>query len=228
VTAARSSVRVLALLALAACVSACATTDADGCPNEQCRAKLNAVKARLADEDAARAHETAVAEACARAEARPAGVDPAYVRSCHLKRWQQSGIVCIDKRIGERVIEVTCEVPVRGGPPDLATASEMIQKRAAVAALAAGHAYLVLAGEEQPVVNFANAARYASCEATGPLGLTSDCHTVSAPIAVSATVRRHYELLTETEAAARRSPAVPAARQPQSASQVAQAYAGLP
>jgi hypothetical protein len=219
----------MVLLALAASLTSCATTsDADGCPNEQCREKLAATKARLDAEDAVRARQTAAAEACARAEARPAGVDPAYVRDCRLKRWQQSGIRCTDSRVGERLIQVVCDVPTRGGPPDFATASEMSQKRAATATLAAGHTYLIMAGEDQPVVNYASVSRSVACQSAGPLGLREDCNVVSSPVPVSATVRRHYELLTEADAAARKSSDVPVARQPQSARQLAQAYAGLP
>jgi hypothetical protein len=220
----RSWLGALLLLAL----TSCATSDSEGCANDQCRAEVHATKARLAREEEQRARQTAASEACAHAEARPAGVDPAYVHGCRVKRWQQSGIICHDDRVGDKLIEITCDVPAVVGPPDLVTASEMMQKRAAAVTLAAGRTFLVLAGEDPPFMNFRNTARYASCESTGPLGLTSDCHTVSAPAPVSATVRRHYELLTSTEAAARTSPAIAAERQPQSARQLAQTYADLP
>ncbi len=220
----RSSVSILALLALATLQASCATTDADGCATEQCRSDLAAQRARWAQDDAVHARQAAEGEACARAEANPAGIDPRYLDGCRLKRRQHSGILCSDTRVDAKFIEVTCEVPDRGGPPDLVTASEMLQQRAAVAALAAGRDYLALAGEETPVFRYSRRVMY--CDRTTAFQ-SYDC-SMSAPFPVSATVRRRYELLDQAEAAARASPEIPAARRPQAARQLAQAFAGLP
>jgi hypothetical protein len=224
VSTGQSSLAALALLALATAVTSCATADADGCETDECRIGVAQAKARWAREDAARARQAAEGNACLRAEANPAGVDPGYLSACRLKRWQGSGIVCSDSRVDEKFIEVTCEVPDRGAPPDLATASEMLQKRAAVATLAAGRAYLALAGEEAPVIRYAR--RVLFCDRTTAFQ-SYDCST-TAPLPASATVRRRYELMNEADAAARTGPDIPAARRPQSAQQIAQAYAGLP
>jgi len=205
-------------------LASCATTDADGCDTDQCRSDFAAQRVRWAQDDATHARQAAEGEACARAEAHPAGIDPGYLGTCRLSRRQRSGIVCSDTRVDAKFIDVTCEVPDRGAPPDLVTASEMLQQRAAVAALAAGRAYLALASEEAPVFQYSRRVMY--CDRTTAFQ-SYDC-SMSAPFPVSATVRRRYELLDEAEATTRTSPEIPAARRPQLARQLAQAYAGLP
>jgi hypothetical protein len=214
-----------------AALSGCATTDSDGCPSDECRSQMAVAKARWAQEDAARNQSAAAASACAQAEANPSSADPGYVRQCHLTRWRSSQIVCSDLRVAEQLIEVTCEIPIRGGQADLTTATEMLQRRAAVAALAAGRAHMMVAGDQPPVVHFASEPdRVMTCHnRLFVIPYSVDCESTSLqPSALSVTLRRRYELLSESEAATRTSRDLPADRQPQSAREINQLYAGFP
>jgi hypothetical protein len=233
----------LAAAALLSTLSGCATTDADGCATDDCRTQVAETKARWNREDQARAREAAAQRSCASADANPAAAPPGFVRQCHLTRWQQSGIACSDVRVTEQLLEVTCEVPIRGSAPDLATAAEMIQRRAATATLAAGRTHMMIASDETPIVRYASGGTAAvTCPQQiglapvfGPVavvglgGGNSTCYATSlGASAVGVTVRRRFELLSESDAAARTTRDLPPERQPQSARQINEAYAGFP
>lgn len=143
--------------------------DADGCLYEQCRADAAARRKVREEQDLERAREIQAAENCKRAEADPARAAPDYLHQCRAARWARSGVYCSDSRIGDRLVEVACEVPARdGAPPDFRTAYEKILQRAAYSALSAGKPYVVFAGEEPMQMKFRDSVTPVSCRQRNP------------------------------------------------------------
>jgi hypothetical protein len=79
-------------------------------------------------------------------------------------RWEASGVTCIDRRIDERHIAVSCTLPARNGDADMVTGNEKMYQVAAFAALSAGKEFFVFAGRDHVDGSFSESRTPVQCE----------------------------------------------------------------
>jgi hypothetical protein len=65
-------------------------------------------------------------------------------------KWQMSGVVCFDHRVTERLVEVSCDIPVPPNEtPNFEVAFEKSQQLAAFAALSSGLTHTIVVGKDK-------------------------------------------------------------------------------
>jgi hypothetical protein len=133
-----------------------------GCFDTNARAHEYEAQVRRQDEQ--REAEARAAAACRSAEADPKA-DPKYVHQCVVTRWAYSRIDCTDVRLSEKIVQVTCQLPIWPGlQPDFYTATEKAIQHAAYAALAAGKPYFIGAGADPVVGHYRNSTTPVTCD----------------------------------------------------------------